>query len=161
MADFISGRWRTVYEGVAGDTLSTGVFVTRERQQLFDAGRFEELAEKFLAPEGHLPTMLSRERYRRSSRAAARERVARELARHSDAPNPIGSFVFWNRTRRATSLAPLSILNTGARVYCPYLWQLARIRNGVAVARLARRSTRSLHGQPACTRLALPSSPPA
>ena len=65
--------------------------------------------------------MLSSDRYRRSNRAVARERVARELARHSDASNPIGSFFFWNRTRRVTSLAPLSILSAGARVYCPYL----------------------------------------
>ena len=121
MADFISGRWGTVYDGVAGDTLSTGVFATRERQELFDAGRFEELAEQFLGPEGYLPTMLSSDRYRRSNRAVARERVARELARHSDASNPIGSFFFWNRTRRVTSLAPFSILSAGARVYCPYL----------------------------------------
>ena len=121
MADGISGRWGTVYEGVAGDTLSTGIFATRERQQLFDAGRFEELAEKFLWPEGYIPTMLSPERYRASSRAVARERVARELARHSDAPNPIGSFCFWNRTRRVTSMPPMSVLSAGARVYCPYL----------------------------------------
>ena len=121
MADFISGRWRTVYEGVAGDTLSTGIFATPERQQLFDAGRFEELADKFLWPEGYIPSMLSPDQYRRSSRAVARERVARELARHSDAPNPIGSFCFWNRTRRVTSLAPFAILSAGAHVYCPYL----------------------------------------
>ena len=121
MADGISGRWGTVYEGAAGDTLSTGIFATRERQQLFDACRFEELAEKFLWPEGYIPTMLSPERYRASSRAVARERVARELARHSDAPNPIGSFCFWNRTRRVTSMPPMSILSAGARVYCPYL----------------------------------------
>jgi len=121
MADFIRGRWDTVYEGVAGDTLSTGIFATPERQRLFDAGRFEELADKFLWPEGYLPTMLSPERYRRSSRAAASERVARELARHSDEPNPIGSFCFWNRTRRVTSLAPFAILNAGTRVYTPYL----------------------------------------
>jgi len=121
LADFIGGRWGTVYEGVAGDTLSTGIFATRERQQLFDAGRFEELADKFLWPEGYIPTMLSPEQYRRSSRAAARERVARELARHQDAPNPIGSFCFWNRTRRVTSLPPFAILNAGAHVYCPYL----------------------------------------
>jgi hypothetical protein len=121
LADFIAGRWGTVYEGVAGDTLSTGIFATPERQQLFDAGRFEELADKFLWPEGYIPTMLSPAQYRRSSRAAARERVARELARHSDAPNPIGSFCFWNRTRRVTSLAALAILGAGAHVYCPYL----------------------------------------
>jgi len=121
MADFITGRWRTVYEGVAGDTLSTGIFATPERQQLFDAGRFEELADKFLWPEGYIPGMLSPDQYRRSSRAVARERVAREVARHSDAPNPIGSFCFWNRTRRVTSLAPFAILSAGAHVYCPYL----------------------------------------
>jgi hypothetical protein len=88
---------------------------------LFDAGRFEDLAEQFLAPEGYIPIMLSPERYRRSSRAVARERLAREIARHADAPNRIGSFFFWNRTRRVTSLPPVSILNAAARVYCPYL----------------------------------------
>ena len=88
---------------------------------MFDAGRFEELAEKFLWPEGYIPTLLSRERYRASSRAVARERVARELARHSDAPTRIGSFCFWNRTRRVTSMPPMSMLSEGARVYCPYL----------------------------------------
>jgi hypothetical protein len=38
-----------------------------------------------------------------------------------DAPNPIASFFFWNRTRREIALAPFALLGGRAVVFTPYL----------------------------------------
>jgi len=42
------------------------------------------------------------------------------LKRHADAPNPLASFVFWNRTRREVALIPMSLLRRMV-CFCPYL----------------------------------------
>ena len=47
--------------------------------------------------------------------------VASELARHVEAPNQVGSFFFWNRTRREIALSPYAMVNGVRRVYAPYL----------------------------------------
>ena len=45
----------------------------------------------------------------------------RGVARHEAAANPIGSFCFWNRTRREIALAPYALGPATATVYAPYL----------------------------------------
>ena len=115
------GGETTVYEGVAGDVLSTDLYKTPRKQQLFDQGRFEELAEEFMSDEGYLPNILPRTWYAEMNRAAAKHRIARELALHADAPNPLGSFLFYNRARRVTALLPASLYSPHATVWCPYL----------------------------------------
>ena len=44
-----------------------------------------------------------------------------ELAKHADAPNPVASFFFWNRTRREVSLIPYGLLRTIPTVHSPFL----------------------------------------
>jgi hypothetical protein len=52
--------------------------------------------------------------------AAARDRLTAELARHQDAANPVGSFFFWNRTRRVVALSFFAMLGEH-RLITPYL----------------------------------------
>ena len=111
----------TVYEGVAGDVLSTFIRKTPERERLYAEGKFEPLAEVMLDDEGYLPRMLRPELYRRLSREAARVRLAEELARHANQAHPLASFIVYNRTRRVTGLPPSSLMGPLATVWCPYL----------------------------------------
>lgn len=111
----------TLYEGVAGDVLSTSVLTAPEQQVLYEAGKFEELARMLVGKEGYLPSILPPEWYARTSREAAIERIAHELAVHSNAPSPLASFYVYNRTRRVTSLPPASLFGPYATVWCPYL----------------------------------------
>ncbi|MGH8273443.1 MAG: asparagine synthase-related protein [Gammaproteobacteria bacterium] len=123
VSDYLHGRTQTVYDGLAGDALSAGQHLTPERLRLYEAGRFEDLAELHLKSpgEGTLRTALAPSFYRRWSRDRAIAHLARELQRHAGAPNPIGAFTLFNRTRRNTALQPCRIFNRFPRVYCPYL----------------------------------------
>ncbi|MGI9089977.1 MAG: hypothetical protein ACR2GG_02600 [Gemmatimonadaceae bacterium] len=116
-----SGSRATVFEGVAGDVLSTPFLKTPLRQGLFDQGRLRELAETLSADEGYLPSVLPKIWYERFSRDVAIERLTRELEVHSAAPNPLASYFFFNRTRRVTSIPPTAFFGAYARVWCPYL----------------------------------------
>ena len=65
--------------------------------------------------------MLSRESGHRWRRELAVTRLVEELARFAKAPNPIGQFYFWNRTRREIALKFCSILGRDAHVFTPFL----------------------------------------
>ena len=121
LADFVGERSLPVYDGIAGDVLSAGLFLTEERLRLFEQERLEELADKILVPEAYLPKILSRAAYRDFSREKAVTHLVKELARHTNQPNPVGSFCFWNRTRRCIALGPFRLLGDGANVITPYL----------------------------------------
>jgi hypothetical protein len=45
----------------------------------------------------------------------------KEFLKHANAPNPISSFYFWNRTRRQIALSPYALLGPTHDVYSPYL----------------------------------------
>jgi asparagine synthase (glutamine-hydrolysing) len=111
----------TVYEGVAGDVLSTFVRKTSDIQRQYEEGAFDPIAESLLGDEGYLPKMLPPELYRRFSRESAHDRLVQELARHVDQSHPLASFLVYNRTRRVTSIPPASLLSPFATVWCPYL----------------------------------------
>src|SRR5262249_46704560 len=49
------------------------------------------------------------------------ERFEEEFLRHKNAPNPVGSFQFWNRARRHVALAPYALLGSIHDVHSPYL----------------------------------------
>jgi len=121
LADFIGDRPVPVYDGIAGDVLSAGLFLTEERCRLFDQNRLEELAENILPPDAYLPKLLSRAAYRELSREKAVAHLVTELSRHADQPNPVGSFCFWNRTRRCVALSPFRLLGNGANIITPFL----------------------------------------
>lgn len=122
VAAYLAG-FDTVYDGIAGDVLSAGLFLTRDRVEKQERGRYDELAEAFLKPryDRTLAALLAGDVRPRLARARARERVAVELRAHAGAANPIGSFCFWNRTRREIALSPWALGPASATVYAPYL----------------------------------------
>jgi len=121
LGDFLEARGLPVYDGIAGDVLTGGMFLTEERLRLYEQGRLEELAETILSPEGYLPKFLSRTAYRDFARDKAIAHLVKELARHTNQPNPVGSFRFWNRTRRCIALSPFRLLGNAANVITPFL----------------------------------------
>jgi asparagine synthetase B (glutamine-hydrolysing) len=121
LSDVLADRTSSVFDGMAGDVLSAGLFLSEARLALFRAGRLRELAEHLLGDERRISSLLDEAGLRRFSRELAVERLVEELARHTAAPNPVGSFYFWNRTRREIALAPFALYDTRLRVLCPYL----------------------------------------
>lgn len=116
------GRMATgVWDGIAGDVLSAGLFLDRQRLSLFESDRLDTLADVLLGDDSYLRLLLRRRWRRTFGRAAAVARVRAELARHRDAANPVGSFFFWNRTRRAVALSPFALIRRRCFVIAPYL----------------------------------------
>jgi len=120
LVDFVRGRFGAVYDGIGGDVLSAGLFLDRERLALFESGRLASLAEELVGKYDVLP-FPEASLARRLSNAVARERLCRELERHADAPNPFGSFIFWNRTRRCIAQSAYRLILDVPLVFSPYL----------------------------------------
>ena len=114
-------RQVAVYEGVAGDVLSTAIFKEENLRRLYDKGRFAEVANLILDPEKFFEQALTDDACKRYSREAAVARLVVELAEHADAPNPLASFFVYNRSRRVTALPPTTMLSLYGTVWCPYL----------------------------------------
>lgn len=109
------------YDGIGGGVLSVGAFLNHRRLDLYRDGKLKELAEDILGSEGYLPKLLLPPFYERWNRSLALSHLIPELEKHSDRPNPVGQFYFWNRTRRAIAPSPWSILNDSCHVLAPYL----------------------------------------
>jgi hypothetical protein len=125
LADYLEGRARHIYDGIGGDVLSAGLFLTVNRLALFQTGRFEELALHLFQDSGPIIGLLAPQWKTLLNAEVALARLTPELVRHADAPNPVGSFYFWNRTRREIALAPYRILSRSVEVLSPYLdWDL-------------------------------------
>ncbi len=116
-----SGGYDVLYDGIAGDVLSAGLYLTPQLLELYRLGKLEELAELMLGDDAYLNKLLSREAGHRWRRELAVTRLVEELARFAKAPNPIGQFYFWNRTRREIALKFCSILGRDAHVFAPFL----------------------------------------
>lgn len=122
LRDFVEkNEWSNVYDGLAGDVLSAGLFLAPERLAMFRNGAFVQLAESVLGPEGYIPGLLTSGSLKRFSRERAANRLKIELEKHASAPNPIGSFYFWNRTRRCVALSPFRLLREAPNVIVPFL----------------------------------------
>ena len=132
LADFVCDRTDRLYDGIAGDVLSGGLNLTPERVDLFARGEVEMLARHLLQAdrqvvrlgergEAVIARLLTAAAYQRFGFDLAVASVGSELAHHVDAPNPVGSFFFWNRTRREIALSPYAMVNGVRRVYAPFL----------------------------------------
>lgn len=120
MSDHLAGRARTIFDGIAGDVLSAGLYQTAAHHALARAGRLDELTEQLYSSGiGH--QLLGRGARPALARDAALHRIRRELAKHAEAPNPLGSFYFWNRTRREIALIPFRILERSVASRAPFL----------------------------------------
>ncbi len=122
MADRLKGETRTLYDGIAGDILSAGLYQSEEKLRLYYADT-QGLARSLLESrtnENVLRRLLTPDLYSGVGPELAVERLSTELKRHADSPNPVRSFYFWNRTRRAVALLPFGILKD-FQVHTPYL----------------------------------------
>lgn len=126
-SDFLARSASVIYDGLAGDVLTETLHLTREALDLFDSGRFRDLAVVSLTESAHvgldtaLRAMLPATMYQALDLEPAIERVSRELALHADMPNPVSSFRFWNRARRAIALYSYRILGRVPLVHAPFL----------------------------------------
>ena len=120
MVGYLRSRAGVIFDGIGGDVLSAGLFLDSHRLRLFQHGRLSELAEDLCGREASLP-LLGPRLSGRLGGTSAFERVRRELERHREAPNPVGSFYFWNRTRRCIAQSPYRLLDDVPLVFSPYL----------------------------------------
>jgi hypothetical protein len=122
LADHLRKEASIVYDGIGGDVLSAGLFLEPEPLTLFEEGRFEELSDYlFSTPEWPLRRLLTPQHYRSWSRSVATDHLLDELRKHASAPNPVGSFYFWNGTRREIALVPYAMYRGVDQVLSPYL----------------------------------------
>jgi len=122
MADRLKGETRILYDGLAGDILSAGLYQSEEKLRLYYAD-MQGLARSLLksrTDEIVLRRLLAPGFYSSVGPELAVERLTAELKRHADSPNPVRSFYFWNRTRRAVALLPFGVLKD-FQVHTPYL----------------------------------------
>ncbi len=107
------------YDGMAGDVLSAGHFLTEEGVQLVHERRIDEFVEKIIVRAGPVPLVRDQSLF---SRQTALEEVSAEVQRHLAMPNPIGSFYLWNRTRRTIGSSAFGLLCPSGQQTCiPYL----------------------------------------
>jgi asparagine synthase (glutamine-hydrolysing) len=124
LSSFLKGQTHAVYEGVAGDILTgeSPLGPTVEWQKLVAAGKFEEFADGLLDKDERMRAQLLQPEWNREcGREIAIQRVAEEVQKHADAAIPTSSFFLFNRTRRVTSLSPMSLLREVGTVFTPYL----------------------------------------
>lgn len=98
-----------VFDGIAGDVLSNGLFCRPEWQQLHDQKNWVELFRSTAfagSSEQAISTVLAPELARRWCFDSAFARWTAEFERHAGEDDPISRFMFWNRTRRC--IAPLA-----------------------------------------------------
>jgi asparagine synthase (glutamine-hydrolysing) len=110
LRDDLIDRVPCVWDGLAGDVLSAGHFLDENRLHLYRTGSLAELANHLVGSvEKYLKLVLRPAYYDLVSKDIALESILTELRRHVDAPNPVGSFFFWNRTRRVAALSPYAL----------------------------------------------------
>jgi hypothetical protein len=113
-------KCHTAYDGIGGDVLSNGLYLTHRRLDLMEKGLFYDLANELLGDERRFG-LLKLTEHTKLDRLTALRMVASELEKHANNPNPIGSFIFWNRTRRHIALSPYALFHSTQTVFSPYL----------------------------------------
>lgn len=122
LSDYINrNKFTVIYDGIAGDILSSGYRLNKNRLNLFQEGKIELLADRLLKGEKNVRSYLPKSLYKQFSRELAVNSLTNELKKHVDTPNPVGQFFFWNRTRREIALVPWSIFDQNISVMAPYL----------------------------------------
>jgi len=119
-ADYLARRPTTLYDGLGGDVLSAGLFLSPKRLRLYAEGRFLDLARDISVGSVVVP-MFRRDMRERLANAAPLSRIAQALESMGGEPNPVSAFFFWNRTRREIALGPYRMLCNNAVVHSPYV----------------------------------------
>jgi len=125
LADALNGRFEYTYDGIAGDVLSQSKFLTPRLDEAFRSRNldsiYDALQDKRASTWPGTSKLLGGELKPALDAVVARLRLIRELGRHLDQPNPVASFILWNRTRREIALAPYALLKGVSHVYAPFL----------------------------------------
>jgi hypothetical protein len=114
-------EYDAIFDGIGGDVLSAGLFLSKPRLQLYRNGHLDEFANELLGNEGYLPEILTKSAYKRFNRQLALNMLTEELQIYRKEENPVGQFFFWNRTRRNVAMSPWGILSKSCNVFTPYL----------------------------------------
>jgi hypothetical protein len=116
------------FDGLGGDILSDigpeDPWLTPSDAALFETGQLDELSGNILRLLGLSEAAMPVPRRLFGldlSYDSARARLQRELTRHTNAPFPMASFYFWNRTRKEIALQPFAMLNPVPMVHTPFL----------------------------------------
>lgn len=125
IVDFLGQRFDCIYDGIAGDVLSQSSYLNPEIDAVFRSRQKDRICRKLLGTEGSANALLTKLLRGELEPAAhvevAIKRLRGEIDKHLDAHNPVGSFIFWNRTRRKIATGPYGLLREIACVYAPYL----------------------------------------
>jgi hypothetical protein len=120
----LSGRVRTLYDGLAGGNQAGGDGEEEDKTALYGQGQLSSLARAFLFRDDR-ERVIERVLERRFGGAigldVAVERVREELENHVEAVNPLWSFLFWNRQRRGMGSIPYAIFRDIPVVHAPFL----------------------------------------
>ena len=112
------------YDGIAGDALSGGLFMTRELLKYYEKGMTDDCAMQHLDLHNNeviLKSCLDPHAYQCFNRQIALESVHEQVKLFAGSPSPSGLYYFWSRTRRNISLIPFRILNRSIEIRVPYL----------------------------------------
>ncbi|MER5358443.1 asparagine synthase-related protein [Streptomyces sp. NPDC002785] len=112
------------YDGIGGGELAQNPSIDLIRDNPFDPVDLPGLADRLLAAGRtgpHVDHLLGPRQRSLWSRERARRRLVPELARHAEAAFPLGSFFFWNRTRRSIAMAPFALGAGDTVVHAPYV----------------------------------------
>lgn len=126
LADHLRAHTRETYDGIAGDVLSQSTYLRPEVHALFERGDLRSVAAFVLngygtmMAETALARVLAPPIYREVGPERAIARLMTEIAGHTEAANPTGSFFLANRTRREIALAPYALMRD-VTAYAPYL----------------------------------------
>jgi asparagine synthase (glutamine-hydrolysing) len=127
LAGYLNGKVQTMYDGIAGDVLSAGHLQDSERLAFYEANDFAGLAKFLLRDpdnllsEKALQALVTPGIYRRFNYELAVSHLTSEIEKHADAPNPVASFILFNRTRRAIATSPYCLFKAIPNVFSPYL----------------------------------------
>ncbi len=124
MGDYMRDHgFNTVYEGIFGDNLSEGPHLNRDTFDAVRKCKFEFFANELLPgkTEVLLREFVNPDIMKQMTRENAIARLADEVKRYTDTPNPISNYLFWNRTRRSIASCPYSLCDGVEYVYTPYL----------------------------------------
>jgi asparagine synthetase B (glutamine-hydrolysing) len=126
LAHYLRESTSLTYDGIAGDVLSQSSYLNADVQALVEQRDPTAIARYVLDGYGlmvsdtALGRLLAPAVLREVPRDRAEDKLAREIRRHLDAPNPVSSFFFWNRARREIALGPYALMRD-LTVHAPYL----------------------------------------
>lgn len=125
LTDHLRDVTAVTYHGIGGD-LVQGSYQNADVRALCERGDEAAVALYLLdacgtaVAEDALAQLLSPDLLRQVPRERAIARLSREIQNHLEAPDPLSSFLFWNRTRREVAMWPYALMRDIA-VYAPFL----------------------------------------